>query len=270
MKQAPGYAEFYRRSMEDREAFWTEQAALVDWNQPFDRVCNHDNPPFARWFEGGKINLCHNAVDRHLQSRADQNALIFVSTETDTERTYSFRELHAEVAAQLAAVLRVQGVKKGDRVLIYMPMIPEAAFCHAGLRAHRCHPLGGVWWLRQSLAGQPHRGRLAGGHRQRRRGFAWWQGGRIQAAAGRSHPPFQPQTRFCDSGEPRPRCDESRARPRSRLCGVARAAPQRRGGLRMARCHGHQLHHLHQRHHRQTQGRTARHRLATPWPWRPA
>ncbi|MDP3253671.1 MAG: propionate--CoA ligase [Hydrogenophaga sp.] len=127
MKQAQGYAEFYRRSMEDRDAFWTEQAALVDWKKPFDRVCNNDNPPFARWFEGGQINLCHNAVDRHLKDRADQNALIFVSTETDVERTYSFRELHAEVQ-HMAAVLLDQGVKKGDRVLIYMPMIPEAAF----------------------------------------------------------------------------------------------------------------------------------------------
>ena len=127
MTHTQGYAEFYRRSMEDRDAFWTEQAELVDWKKPFDRVCNHDNPPFARWFEGGQINLCHNAVDRHLKDRADQNALIFVSTETDTEHTYSFRELHAEVQ-HMAAVLLDQGVKKGDRVLIYMPMIPEAAF----------------------------------------------------------------------------------------------------------------------------------------------
>jgi propionyl-CoA synthetase len=127
MSQAQGYAEFYRRSIEDRDAFWTEQAALVDWQRPFDRVCNQDNPPFARWFEGGLTNLCHNAVDRHLKDRPDQNALIFVSTETDVERTYSFRELHAEVQ-RMAAVLLSQGVKKGERVLIYMPMIPEAAF----------------------------------------------------------------------------------------------------------------------------------------------
>ncbi|MDR7148831.1 propionyl-CoA synthetase [Hydrogenophaga palleronii] len=127
MHASVGYAEFHRRSIEDRDAFWGEQAALVDWHKPFDRVCNYDNPPFARWFEGGLINLCHNAVDRHLKDRADQNALIFVSTETDTERTYSFRQLHAEVQ-RMAAILRAEGVKKGDRVLIYMPMIPEAAF----------------------------------------------------------------------------------------------------------------------------------------------
>jgi propionyl-CoA synthetase len=127
MSHPSPYAEFHRRSIEDRDAFWAEQAELVDWHKPFDRVCNFDRPPFARWFEGGLINLCHNAVDRHLQDRGDQNALIFVSTETDVERTYSFRQLHAEVQ-RMAAVLLAQGVKKGDRVLIYMPMIPEAAF----------------------------------------------------------------------------------------------------------------------------------------------
>jgi propionyl-CoA synthetase len=127
MSQPQNYADFYRRSIEDRDAFWTEEAQRIDWKQPFQRVCNNDNPPFARWFEGGLTNLCHNAVDRHLKDRADQNALIFVSTETDTEKTYSFSELHAEVQ-RMAAILQAQGVKKGDRVLIYMPMIPEAAF----------------------------------------------------------------------------------------------------------------------------------------------
>jgi len=121
------YADFFRRSIEDRDAFWGEQAQLVDWKKPYDRVCNYDNPPFAKWFEGGLTNLCHNAVDRHLATRPDQNALIFVSTETNVDRAYSFRELHAEVQ-RMAAVLQAQGVTKGDRVLIYMPMIPEAAF----------------------------------------------------------------------------------------------------------------------------------------------
>ncbi|MCU0931247.1 MAG: propionate--CoA ligase [Serpentinimonas sp.] len=122
-----GYAEFHRRSIEDRDAFWTEQAQMVEWQQPFTTVCNYSNPPFARWFEGGLINLCHNAVDRHLKDRADQNALIFVSTETNEEKTYTFAQLHTEVQ-RMAAVLQSMGVVKGDRVLIYMPMIPEAAF----------------------------------------------------------------------------------------------------------------------------------------------
>ena len=122
-----GYADFHRRSIEDPVGFWTEQARLIDWHKPFTRVCNPDNPPFVHWFEGGQTNLCHNAVDRHLKDRAKQNALIFVSTETDAERIYSFEELHAEVQ-RMAAILLAQGVQRGDRVLIYMPMIPEAAF----------------------------------------------------------------------------------------------------------------------------------------------
>ena len=121
------YNDFYRRSIDQPEAFWTEQAALIDWHKPFDTVCEYDNPPFANWFVGGQTNLCHNAVDRHLAQRAEQNALIFVSTETDQERAYSFRELHAEVQT-FAATLLSLGVRKGDRVLIYMPMIAEAAF----------------------------------------------------------------------------------------------------------------------------------------------
>jgi len=121
------YAEFHQRSIEDRDAFWSEQAALIDWHTPFTQVCDYRNPPFAKWFLGGETNLCHNAVDRHLKDRADQNALIFVSTETNTEKAYSFRELHAEVN-RMAAILQAQGVGKGDRVLIYMPMIAEACF----------------------------------------------------------------------------------------------------------------------------------------------
>ncbi|MFN3957503.1 MAG: propionate--CoA ligase [Tepidimonas ignava] len=124
---AAEYAAFYRRSIEERDAFWAEQARLIDWHRPFDRVCNTERPPFVTWFEGGLTNLCHNAVDRHLAARADQNALIYVSTETDTERAYTYRELHTEVQ-RMAAILRSLGVGKGDRVLIYMPMIPEAAF----------------------------------------------------------------------------------------------------------------------------------------------
>lgn len=121
------YADFHRRSIEDRDAFWTEQAALIDWHKPFEQVCDYSNPPFARWFVGGLTNLCHNAVDRHVAARGDQNALVWVSTETDEERVYSFAELHAEVQ-RMAAILQDLGVKKGDRVLVYMPMIPEAAF----------------------------------------------------------------------------------------------------------------------------------------------
>jgi propionyl-CoA synthetase len=121
------YAEFHRRSIHEREAFWAEQAQLIDWQTPPKQICDYSNPPFARWYVGGTTNLCHNAVDRHLQDRADQAALIYVSTETGQEKTYSFAELHAEVQ-RMAAVLQGLGVGQGDRVLIYMPMIAEAAF----------------------------------------------------------------------------------------------------------------------------------------------
>ena len=121
------FAEFQQRSLSDRDGFWAEQAELIDWHRPFDQVCDYGKPPFAKWFVGGQTNLCHNAVDRHLKDRADARALIFISTETDEERVYSFRQLHAEVQRMAAALLEL-GVKQGDRVLVYMPMIPEAAF----------------------------------------------------------------------------------------------------------------------------------------------
>ena len=121
------YADFYRQSIDQPEAFWAEQARLIDWHTPPEQICDYSNPPFARWFVGGTTNLCHNAVDRHLQERPNQPALIAISTETGTERVYSFAELHVEVQ-RMAAVLQSLGVKKGERVLIYMPMVAEAAF----------------------------------------------------------------------------------------------------------------------------------------------
>jgi propionyl-CoA synthetase len=121
------YADFYRRSIEDRDGFWSEQSALIEWQKPPTQICDYSKAPFARWFVGGTTNLCHNAVDRHLRDRPDQAALIAVSTETATEQVYSFRELHAEVQ-RMAASLLALGVGQGDRVLIYMPMVAEATF----------------------------------------------------------------------------------------------------------------------------------------------
>jgi propionyl-CoA synthetase len=121
------YRDFHRRSLAERETFWRDEAQLVDWHRPFDQVLDYSRPPFARWFVGGRTNLCHNAVDRHLAHRGEQKALVYISTETGLNRAYTFRELHAEVN-RCAAVLKEQGVAKGDRVLLYMPMIPEAAF----------------------------------------------------------------------------------------------------------------------------------------------
>src|SRR5438105_9743514 len=121
------YGEFHRRSLEDREGFWRGQAALVEWHRPFRQVLDYSRPPFARWFVGGELNLCHNAIDRHLAARAEQKALVWISTEVDETRSFTFRELAAEVN-RVAAMMQSLGVKQGERVIIYMPMIPEAAF----------------------------------------------------------------------------------------------------------------------------------------------
>jgi propionyl-CoA synthetase len=122
------YQNHFDRSISDKDAFWREQASAIEWNAPFSQVLDYSNPPFAKWFVGGTTNLCHNAVDRHLEKRGGQVALKFISTETDTERVFTFAQLHDEVN-RAAGMLKFMGVGKGDRVLIYMPMIPEAVFC---------------------------------------------------------------------------------------------------------------------------------------------
>ena len=121
------YAELYQQSITNPNAFWGEQAKAVDWHTPFTQVHDGSKSPFERWFAGGELNLCHNAVDRHLATRGDQAALIAISTETGTEKTYTFQDLHTEVQRMAAALLAL-GVQQGDRVLIYMPMIAEAVF----------------------------------------------------------------------------------------------------------------------------------------------
>lgn len=112
--------------MRDPHGFWTEQAKAIDWRNPFEKACELSHPPFSRWFPGGTTNLCYNAVDRHLPLRADQNAIVYLSTETGEERTLTYRELHREVS-RMSALFRSLGLQKGDRVALYLPMIPEAA-----------------------------------------------------------------------------------------------------------------------------------------------
>lgn len=121
------YLALYRRSIDDPSGFWAEQARLIDWHAPFDRTLDASRLPFARWFVGGTTNLCHNAVDRWLSTQADAPALIYESTETNASCTYTFAQLHQEVQ-RMAACMQALGVGRGDRVLIYMPMIPEAVF----------------------------------------------------------------------------------------------------------------------------------------------
>ena len=123
------YEEMYDRSVRDRDGFWSEQAmAFLDWYSPFTEVCSHDFVNgHVRWFDGGTLNACTNCVDRHLPERADQVAIIWEGDDPDTQKVITYRELADEVC-RLANALTSRGVKKGDRVCIYMPMIPEAAY----------------------------------------------------------------------------------------------------------------------------------------------
>ena len=121
------YPELHARSLADPDTFWRTEARRIEWHRPFETVCDQSRLPSVRWFVGGETNLCHNAVDRHLASQADQPALIWVSTEVDQEKSFTFGQLHREVQ-RMAAIFLAHGVGRGDRVLIYLPMIPEAVF----------------------------------------------------------------------------------------------------------------------------------------------
>ncbi|MBF0160306.1 MAG: propionate--CoA ligase [Magnetococcales bacterium] len=125
MNNRANYEAIYRRSITDRSGFWQEQAAFIDWATPFDQVLDYSRPPFARWFVNGTTNICYNAVDRHLAERGDQTAILWVSTEVDCRQQISYRQLYRQVN-EMASLLVELGIGAGDRVLIYLPMIPEA------------------------------------------------------------------------------------------------------------------------------------------------
>jgi propionyl-CoA synthetase len=121
------FAAQYQTSISDPRAYWAEQAKRIYWDQPFTQVLDDSREPFNRWYVDGTTNLCYNAVDRHAALRPDAAALIYVSSETGEECTYTFGQLKSEVMA-MAATMQSLGVGKGDRVLIYMPMIAQAVF----------------------------------------------------------------------------------------------------------------------------------------------
>ena len=120
------YKEVYARSLEDPQAFWGKAAEAVHWHRKWDKVLDDSNPPFYRWFTGGELNTCYNALDAHVEAGlGERAALIYDSPITDSQRTWSYRELRDETA-RFAGVLSAHGVSKGDRVIIYMPMVAEA------------------------------------------------------------------------------------------------------------------------------------------------
>lgn len=125
--EVESYQAFHRRSIEQPEAFWAEQAQAIHWHKPPQQILDYSRPPFRRWFAGGETNLCYNAVDRHLQARGEQAALIAISSETGSTREVSYAELHREVNT-FAAILKSLEVGRGDRVVIYMPNMAEAVF----------------------------------------------------------------------------------------------------------------------------------------------
>jgi propionyl-CoA synthetase len=133
------YQAAYARAAADPEGFWAEAAEALDWQRRWDRVLDDARPPFYRWFSGGQLNTCHNAVDRHVAAgRGGQLAIVHDSPVTDTIRTLTFAELQDQVA-RFAGVLRAQGVGHGDRVIVYMPMVPEALIAMLG-----CARIGAV------------------------------------------------------------------------------------------------------------------------------
>lgn len=124
------YDELYRESIDDTEGFWRREGKRIDWMRPYEKVCNASFLPGAvdiRWFEDGVLNACANCIDRHLEDRDDQVAIIWEGDEPAQDRKITYRELHEDVC-RMANALKEMGVRKGDRVIIYMPMIPEAAF----------------------------------------------------------------------------------------------------------------------------------------------
>jgi len=129
---AAGYEETYRRSLADPSGFWGQAAESLEWERRWDRVLDDSRPPFYRWFAGGRLNTCFNALDVHVRDgRGEQPALIYDSPVTGTVASFTYRQFLQHVS-RFAGVLRAQGVSKGDRVIIYMPMVPRAGGLHHG------------------------------------------------------------------------------------------------------------------------------------------
>src|ERR1700693_4497050 len=170
---AAKYRDMYARSIKDPDGFWGEIGKRIDWFKPYSKVKNSSfdlHRVSIKWYEDGVTNVAHNCVDRHLAKRGNQVAILWEGDDPNEDRRITYKELHAAVC-KFANVLKAQGVKKGDRVTIYLPMIPETAFAMLAC-AHRGRPFGGVRRLLAGFARRPHQGRQVDRHRHRRRGFA--------------------------------------------------------------------------------------------------
>ena len=253
------YADFYRRSIEQPDAFWAEQARLIHWQRPFDAVCDYSRPPFAKWFVGGQTNLCHNAIDRHLVDRPDQNALIWVSTEVDQERVLSFRRAARRGAAHGRDDARAGREAGRPRADLHADDC-RGRVCHAGLCTHRRDPFGGLRRFCQRQPGQRIDNATpvlivsadAGSRSGKVMAYKPLLDEAIRLAV---HKPAK--VLMVDRGLAP---FDPRAWPRRGLCGVAREAPRCAGAVCMAGRHPPQLHAVHQRHHRHAQRCAARHR----------
>jgi propionyl-CoA synthetase len=251
---------FYAGSVANPETFWGAQAKLIEWWKPPLKVLDYSHPPFRKWFVGGETNLCFNAVDRHLIDRGKQDALVWISTEVDQTRKFTYAQLGDEVN-RFAATLKAFGVGKGDRVLIYMPMIPEAVFAMlATVRLGAIHSVVFGGFAAASLAA------------------------RIDDAQPKVIVTSDAGMRMGKMIPLKPLVDESIALAKSppahvivvdrgldkamnRVAGrdvdyaaAAREARRREGADRVARVQRAVVHPLHERHDRPAQGRAARHR----------
>ena len=228
------YREFHRRSLDDRDGFWRDEAKLVDWHRPFERVLDYSRPPFARWFVGGETNLCHNAVDRHLAKRAEQKALVWISTEVDADaRVHLPRAAcRGEPRRGDDALARREARRPRDHL---HADDPRGGLRHARLRAPRRDPFGGVRRLRRGEPRGAHRRceARADGHRRRRQPHG--QDGPLQVAGRRVAQAREASAEEGADLPPRPgREHADRRRARRRLGDAAR----RTSRTRRSRAHG--------------------------------
>ncbi len=180
-------------SLDDPDGFWAEHGRRLDWIKPFTKVRNASFEGDVRiaWYEDGTLNASYNCIDRHLPKRADQTAILWEGDDPGEDRRVTYRELH-EAVCRLANVLRARGVEKGDRVTIYLPMIPEAVVAMLACARIGADPFGRVRRLFARQPRRPHPGLPLDGADHRRRG-----------AARRPHGPAEAQRRQCPAALPR-------------------------------------------------------------------